>query len=87
MNPDTRIAVGTVRLRLSVTCHLILHSDACAQTRHIFWHFPWPRQNDQAALATSIMESTLVIQDGMGEKMALSVQFVSSFVFGVTTAL
>ena len=33
------------------------------------------------------METTMVIQDGLGEKFALAVQFVSSFVFGLAVAL
>ena len=39
------------------------------------------------SLASSIMETTMVIQDGLGEKFALAVQFVSSFVFGLAVAL
>lgn len=42
---------------------------------------------DGGALATSVMESTLVIQEGMGEKLALSVQFVAAFFLGLGTAL
>ena len=42
---------------------------------------------DQGALASSVMESTLVIQDGIGEKFALAVQFTCSFVFGLIVAL
>ncbi|KAJ1394574.1 ABC transporter type 1, transmembrane domain-containing protein, partial [Ochromonadaceae sp. CCMP2298] len=42
---------------------------------------------DQGALATSVMESTLLIQDGLGEKLALAVQFSCSFVFGLAVAL
>jgi hypothetical protein len=33
------------------------------------------------------MESTLLIQDGLGEKLALAVQFSCSFVFGLAVAL
>jgi ATP-binding cassette subfamily B (MDR/TAP) protein 1 len=43
--------------------------------------------NDQGALATSVMERTLIIQDGIGEKLALGVQFFSSFVAGLIVAL
>jgi ATP-binding cassette, subfamily B (MDR/TAP), member 1 len=43
--------------------------------------------NDQGALATSVMERTLVFQDGVGEKMALGVQFFMSFIAGLIVAL
>jgi ATP-binding cassette subfamily B (MDR/TAP) protein 1 len=42
---------------------------------------------DQGMLATSVMESTLIIQDGMGEKFGLGVQFSCSFFFGLIVAL
>ena len=42
---------------------------------------------DQGSLATSVMEYTTVIQEGLGEKLALGVQFVSSFIIGLAVAL
>jgi ATP-binding cassette subfamily B (MDR/TAP) protein 1 len=41
---------------------------------------------DQGALATSVMERTLVIQDGLGEKLALGVQFTMAFFAGLAVA-
>ena len=43
--------------------------------------------NDQGALATSVMERTLIYQDGIGEKLALGVQFSFAFVAGLIVAL
>ena len=42
---------------------------------------------DQGALATSVMERTATIQDGIGEKMALAVQFGMAFIAGLIVAL
>ena len=42
---------------------------------------------DQGALATSVMERTLIIQDGIGEKMALGIQFATAFFGGLAVAL
>ena len=42
--------------------------------------------NDAGSLAASVMESTSVVGEGIGEKLALSVQFLSAFVFGLATA-
>ena len=42
---------------------------------------------DQGALATSVMERTAIIQDGIGEKMALAVQFGTAFIAGLAVAL
>lgn len=47
----------------------------------------WYDVRDQGSLATSVMESTLLIQDGIGEKLALAIQFTSSFFFGLIVAL
>lgn len=44
-------------------------------------------KNDQGVLATSVMETTLLIQEGLGEKLALGIQFLCSFVFGLLVAL
>ena len=44
-------------------------------------------RNDAGSLAASVMESTRLVEDGIGEKMALSVQFIAAFVFGLGTAL
>ena len=44
-------------------------------------------EKNQGVLATSVMESTQIIQDGLGEKLALGIQFGSSFVFGLGVAL
>ena len=46
-----------------------------------------PYHTITGALASSLMESTLIIQDGIGEKLALAVQFTCSFVFGLAVAL
>jgi ABC-type multidrug transport system fused ATPase/permease subunit len=43
--------------------------------------------NDNGALATSVMERTLIFQDGMGEKLALGFQFGTSFFAGLIVAL
>ena len=43
--------------------------------------------NDQGALATSVMERTLIYQDGIGEKLALGVQFTFAFIAGLIVAL
>ena len=43
--------------------------------------------NDQGALATSVMERTLIFQDGIGEKLALGVQFFVAFIAGLIVAL
>ena len=44
-------------------------------------------KNDQGSLSTSVMESTLVVQDAMGEKFALGIQFVVAFFGGIGVAL
>lgn len=44
-------------------------------------------KHDQGSLATSVMERTLVIQDGMGEKFALGIQFTTAFFAGLAVAL
>jgi ATP-binding cassette subfamily B (MDR/TAP) protein 1 len=49
-------------------------------------HIAYFDANDQGALATSVMERTLVIQDGLGEKLALGVQFFVSFIAGIAVA-
>ena len=44
-------------------------------------------KEDQGALATSVMERTSVLQDGLGEKLALGVQFFSAFFASLAVSL
>lgn len=47
----------------------------------------WYDTEDQGAVAASILESTLAIQDGLGEKLATGVQLLLAFVFGIAVSL
>lgn len=44
-------------------------------------------ENDQGVLSTSVIETTLLIQDGLGEKLGLAVQSISAFVCGIIVAV
>ena len=43
----------------------------------------WFDQSDQGAVGASVLESTLAIQDGLGEKLTTALQGVFAFVFGL----
>ncbi|KAJ8598401.1 hypothetical protein CTAYLR_003017 [Chrysophaeum taylorii] len=47
----------------------------------------WFDAEDQGAVAASILESTLAIQDGLGEKLATGVQGASAFLIGIAVSL
>ena len=42
---------------------------------------------NQGEMATSVIESTLIIQEGLGEKLALGIQSLFAFIFGFAVAL
>jgi len=44
-------------------------------------------RSDPGTLATSVMERTLIVQDAIGEKLALAFQFVIAFLGGISVAL
>ena len=47
----------------------------------------WFDQSDQGAVGASVLESTLAIQDGLGEKLTTALQGVFAFVFGLAVSL
>merc|ERR1719261_1796768 len=47
----------------------------------------WFDQSNQGAVGASVLESTLAIQDGLGEKFTTGLQGVLAFVFGVAVSL
>ena len=47
----------------------------------------WFDQSDQGAVGASVLESTLAIQDGLGEKLATAGQGVFAFLFGLAVSL
>merc|ERR1719261_986939 len=47
----------------------------------------WFDQSNQGAVGASVLESTLAIQDGLGEKFTTGLQGVLAFVFGVMVSL
>jgi ABC-type multidrug transport system fused ATPase/permease subunit len=44
-------------------------------------------REDQGSLSVSVVETSIVIQDGLGEKLGLAIQFTSSFFLGIGVGL